>query len=146
MWFCKKIWHCSIKNFQNVTWTLKGPRPVREFYWQQPAGASHAAWDWGDTRQGYLQDVLVRGRGDRVRAAAAAAPCPATKPPGYSTDCCAKARTENCLPYPLFILVTTYLDVGKAKTDLPLLHYCSSRLMIGYRPVTSHSSFPFKRR
>lgn len=111
MWFCEK-YVIVLSETGRMSPGLQKPQDNEGVSWQQPAGASRAAGNRGDTRQGYLQEVLARGRGSRARAAAA--PCPAMQPQGYSNDSYTKARTENFLPY--LLLINNYLlGPGKGK-------------------------------
>lgn len=92
-------------------------------------------------RQGCLQEVLGRSRGQGVRAIAA--PSPVAQPLGYNDDNCVKARHKKLLPY--LLLISNYLDLGRAKHDVLLVEYSTLRLMVGYRPVTAHNSFLLNR-
>lgn len=132
MCFCKE-YGIVLSEIAKMSPGLWKPQDNEGVSWQQPAGASCAAWDRGDTRQRFLQEVLAKGRGLRVRVAAA--PSPDTQPPSYRAESYAKARTGNFLPY--LLLISNYLGLGKAKTDLPLLEYCTSGLLIDLLLVTA---------
>lgn len=116
------------------------PQDEQGILWRQPAEACCAVGGRGDTRQDYLQEVSARGRGRGARARAA--PSPAAQPPGSGAEGCAKARAEKFLPY--LLLISNYLDLGKAKTDLSLIQYCTSRLAVDCTTITAHSSFVLK--
>lgn len=86
----QRTWHRYFQILPKCHLVSANPTMTRDFCDGQPAEACSAAGGTGDTRQGYLQEVLARGRGHWARARAA--PSPAAQPLGYGTDSYAKAK------------------------------------------------------